>query len=748
MTIIKRADLGRPLTWDELDDNFQQVDNLTAAASAAVSSASASATAAATSATASANSANNALSFAADASASATVAINALMNSTFEPADFDFTSGGTLDITDRNKAVYNPADNNWYSWSGVLPHVVAAGTDPTTDSNWRPRTDEVLRADLASTSGASLVTTSSGATVESVLSSLTGAVLFSKLVPNSTADQTALFQAEVNSLVDGMRYVLPKGIIRVSQVVVPALKNIYFDARGAIIKLPDGYNPLDKDQLRFNRLNNSFIDGLYLDGNRDNLAINGDDTSHPYGRVIGLRFGNSSSQVFVRNLSLMNMLYCGSQWGRDIQDITLDGVVYDNIGEHVFYISGKGGGNVSRVTWRRVRGGSLGINSNNTIEQHACAFIKSAQSDADGNPTIGDNDFFEIDSMVAAQATAPGYSAVIVINGYLRHLYVRQLRVGSNIGGILSPLGVCWYVDLDGVDASSDTVGCPMVYSYPTATLEFKRWTARNINMPGAYTQSDAQLFDLWEDCILARYTTSADKVGSSFAAGKQLRFKRVTFNSTAASCQPVAVTRDIIHEECLFNSAFGGANGAVDYIGQTSYSAGALVAFRSCKFANAGTYSVGAVNSLAQLELTNCYGGLGQIVCRSSTGLAKLKMSNVEMGTSVSTPVVASIINVKSVNNVFNINGLRDYASYRNTWNIATGLTTIGFNLSSVLIGTQLDAKDVQVTPAGVLAGATKFWVTVSGMTVNITIDAAATAGIPFSVAVLPKSLESELCF
>ena len=36
MTIIKRADLGRPLTWDELDNNFRQVDELTAAASAAV----------------------------------------------------------------------------------------------------------------------------------------------------------------------------------------------------------------------------------------------------------------------------------------------------------------------------------------------------------------------------------------------------------------------------------------------------------------------------------------------------------------------------------------------------------------------------------------------------------------------------------------------------------------------------------------------------------------------------------------
>lgn len=71
MTIIKRADLGRPLTWDELDENFRQVDELTAAASVAVSSASVSATAAVGSAVASANSATDAANSAAAASQSA-----------------------------------------------------------------------------------------------------------------------------------------------------------------------------------------------------------------------------------------------------------------------------------------------------------------------------------------------------------------------------------------------------------------------------------------------------------------------------------------------------------------------------------------------------------------------------------------------------------------------------------------------------------------------------------------------------
>lgn len=69
----------------------------------------------------------------------------------FDPAAFDFTTGGT--VTARDTVVYNTADNNWYSWAGALPHVVAPGTDPTADSNWKPRTDQLLRQNLGSGDG-------------------------------------------------------------------------------------------------------------------------------------------------------------------------------------------------------------------------------------------------------------------------------------------------------------------------------------------------------------------------------------------------------------------------------------------------------------------------------------------------------------------------------------------------------------------------------------------------------------------
>lgn len=73
----------------------------------------------------------------------------------FDPAAFDFTTGGT--VTARDTVVYNPADNNWYSWAGTLPHVVAPGTNPLLDANWKPRTDQLLRQNLASNYGYSLI---------------------------------------------------------------------------------------------------------------------------------------------------------------------------------------------------------------------------------------------------------------------------------------------------------------------------------------------------------------------------------------------------------------------------------------------------------------------------------------------------------------------------------------------------------------------------------------------------------------
>lgn len=596
---------------------------------------------------------------------------------------------------------------------------------------------------LSDPTGSTYIGDSSYGTVASALGLFSGKVFFSKLVGDSPADQTALFQSEMNALQDGMIYIAPKGVIRTCQVVIPTRTRMVFQFTGTVFKLPDGFDPIDTDILRFNKLTDSAIYGLHLDGNRDNLARTGSDTTPVYGRVVGLRFGNNSARVHVQNLTLVNMLYCGSQWGRDIQDIFIDGCLYDGIGEHVFYISGKGGGNVSRIRWRNVRGGSLGINSNNSIESHACAFIKSAQSDTSGNPTIGDNDFFEIDGMVAAQDIAPGYASVILINGYLRHATLKTIRVGGNISGILAPLGVCWYVDIDGLDAASDSVGCPLVFQYPNRTLEFRRWTAKNVNLPGAYVQQNVQLFDLWEDCTLSALRTSAAQPSASFAAGKVVRFVRCKFTSATTTSQLQHVNYDFEFEDCVFVGTFTGAIAAVDYIGQLDYTAGRRVRIKGGKIAHAGTYSVGISSALTQLDMEGVRGGFGQVYARAGVGFAYLSMVNCEPAAAGVSPVSSGAISAKRIVGVTPNNGARDWGSYSSTWTLPAGATTIGYDLSNVLVG-KVALSRVQVTPVGQLLGATKFWVTASGNTVNVVIDAAATGNIQFNVSVLASTQET----
>lgn len=79
-----------------------------------------------------------------------------LRDAGFQPASFDFTSGGTLTVNDRDKVVFDPVSKTWYSWSGALPHVIAAGTNPVGVADWIPQTDPNLRNDLAAAGGAGL----------------------------------------------------------------------------------------------------------------------------------------------------------------------------------------------------------------------------------------------------------------------------------------------------------------------------------------------------------------------------------------------------------------------------------------------------------------------------------------------------------------------------------------------------------------------------------------------------------------
>ena len=92
----------------------------------------------------------------------------------FKPGSGDFTTGFTVMPGERNIAWYDPVSKNWYSYLGVIPtggYPVSPGTNPVGNNEWKTATDQLLRNDLKSTHGATLVGTSSGENVEQALSS-------------------------------------------------------------------------------------------------------------------------------------------------------------------------------------------------------------------------------------------------------------------------------------------------------------------------------------------------------------------------------------------------------------------------------------------------------------------------------------------------------------------------------------------------------------------------------------------------
>lgn len=80
-----------------------------------------------------------------------------LRDAGFSPVSWDFSTGGTLTVNDRNKVVYDPVSKTWYSYAGTLPVTVPAGFNPVGNADWKPQTDPYLRSELAGPTGYMLV---------------------------------------------------------------------------------------------------------------------------------------------------------------------------------------------------------------------------------------------------------------------------------------------------------------------------------------------------------------------------------------------------------------------------------------------------------------------------------------------------------------------------------------------------------------------------------------------------------------
>lgn len=153
-----------------------------------------------------------------------------LRDAGFRSASFDFTSGGTLGVGDRDLAVMWPSPGGnglYYSWHGPLPKVIPAGSSPATtggesDTAWKLVGDLGVRGDLAQPEGAGLVGIMPHGTVQDAIKWVVPEVF-----PGSNASEK--LQAAVNYAVANKTRVVASGVYDVTApVTIPG--DIIIDA--------------------------------------------------------------------------------------------------------------------------------------------------------------------------------------------------------------------------------------------------------------------------------------------------------------------------------------------------------------------------------------------------------------------------------------------------------------------------------------------------------------------------------------
>ncbi len=584
---------------------------------------------------------------------------------------------------------------------------VTTGNWATEGSNFKLVGDNSLRQDLNQT--------------------LYARFIFSKIKADGNAagttgtDDTAQLQLELNQLKAGDYYITPPGYSLITHVICPTLSDVTFRFNGTKFVLKAGHDPLDNEMFRWNSLRNSDVFNFYTDGNVANVPDAPVGSDVRYGRVLNWRLGNNSENVRFYNLTMVNASYNGSQWGNNIRNIQLIGITYDNIGEHVFYVSGTGGGNVKGITWAHIKGGSFGVNVRNAVGNHECAFVKSFQ-------TVGANDDWYIDDLECVQAVAAGFACVVLTSQDLSKARLSNIRLGDNMTALLYPTAGTGKITIDGVSKLGSGTQPRLIYSH-VAAATIGKLVGKNMDFTNTFTIDHIQLFDLLEDCTFSRIDTSLTNANDFGGRERTVILNRCKF-------MKIGYLRYVEHHfqfnDCEYLSAETGSNGSLESIGNLAYTDGRWVAFSRPRFAGAHQYCLSTQNALARVRIENAIGPMKPVFGRASTPLAKLILDTIETPNG-SNPVAGLTVGSRKLSRVISVDGLRDWANYSNTWTVATGQTFIGFDLNGV-VAAPFTMNDVTITPIGHFVP----WnASLTGTTLTVTVNAVAAVPLLFAVTV-----------
>ncbi len=178
-------------------------------------------------------------------------------------------------------------------------------------------------------------------------------------------DDTEAIQDCLSSMEDGSIFYLPKGEYIVTQVFTASLENAIYIFDGTL-KLKDGLQT--PYGVFVARGVNCVYDGLKINGNEE-YALD----EQEYGASCCLLVDTNISFCTFKNIHIYDTKYCASEFNIGVNNLSFENCIFDNIGEHCFYVAGD---NAVNLRFQNIKASNIGMNSYNRQGHHESYVIK------------------------------------------------------------------------------------------------------------------------------------------------------------------------------------------------------------------------------------------------------------------------------------------------------------------------------------------------------------------------------------
>ena len=423
-------------------------------------------------------------------------------------------------------------------------------------------------------------------------------------VTNGVTDWTNAFQQAFNDLPNCGTLIIPNVEYYVSKAILENKNSIIIQCDGVIKNVPN-LQPSYGTIFVKNCSNSQFI-GLKFNGNKDNVLDNNEA-----GVDCVLAIENLLNCDFI-NLNMENTIWSACCSSGNCSNITFRNVNFNNIGEHVFYMSGEGNVNID---WNNIKGSNIGVHPNCP---HNGNVVKGRM--VKDKTILHDN--WKLNEIYLEQTTQVNYNPFICWVYDVKNVVIKKSENKGN----------CYFIvvgkNSEKIEIKDCNINNVCVWNISPEVKKLPIIKIKNSTITGY--EPCLNLITEFDNCIINMTNNFTDKV-VSLKSLEKTTINNTTFYTGENKIWWKNFNQDLIFNNCNFIKNDNLINNADIFIriGETSADNTKTLEFNNCNLDINYAGSVGFYKPI-KLKITNCYFN-NYLRCYNDTTLTDVHINNLK---------------------------------------------------------------------------------------------------------------------